>query len=145
MLKVTRTIWSEQPRVLVIDEHPVSGILLSRLLEQLGCDVFNVTSAKDAILVTKEWLFELILLASGEPEKVVLQIAKGIRENEKTTLQIPIVAFTAEDEADLRAQYENAGITAFLKKPVQTSSLKRLIESLKERRRKEEISFRIGE
>ena len=118
-------------RILVAEDNIVNQRLASRLLEREGHQVEIAVSGRQAL----EWLerkrFDLVLMDLQMPEMDGLEAALEIRRRERGSgKRIPIVAITAQaSELDRQRCFE-AGMDAYVTKPVRVAELMSMIESV---------------
>lgn len=109
--------------VLVAEDHPVNRKFIGLLLEKLGHHVTFAVDGRQALERITETDFDIVLMDIHMPEMDGLASTRHIRAMEGPRSRVPIVALTADvmNEAEARA-YE-AGVNAFLSKPVQKEQL----------------------
>ncbi len=107
---------AKQSRLLIIDDRQATAKLLSRQLEQYGCQVAIAPPAQ-AIQTLAATTYDLILLdiSSGTGG---LQLLAQIQGN-----QSPVLIFAAADEIDRLAQGIALGAADYLTKPYQSALL----------------------
>jgi CheY-like chemotaxis protein/HPt (histidine-containing phosphotransfer) domain-containing protein len=114
-------------KVLVAEDNEVNQMLIVELLEQYGIDPVLVSNGKDAVEIAKNLTFDLILMDINMPIMGGIEATKLIHsfatESEKTT----IVALTANVLAEDRARYLDAGIDAYLSKPIVPNELEDIL------------------
>jgi signal transduction histidine kinase/DNA-binding response OmpR family regulator len=123
--------WLAGRRVLVAEDHPVNRKLVTRLLEKrslvpvLACDGNEVLSALESDT------FDLILMDVQMPGMDGLQTTAAIRARERESGgRVPILAMTAHAMDRDRQRCLEAGMDAYVSKPVSSEELYRAIEDL---------------
>ncbi|MCB9451384.1 MAG: PAS domain S-box protein [Anaerolineaceae bacterium] len=103
-------------RVLVVEDHPESRILLSTLLEQVGFEVRTATNGREAVEMHATWQPHLIWLDIRLPVMNGIEAVRQIRAslNGQATVIIALTASAFEEE---RATILNAGCDDYLRKP----------------------------
>lgn len=118
-----------QGRVLVVDDHPVTLIVLERMLQHLGMEPIvtaSLNQARKALLGTP---FEIILLDLDLPDGDGRDLSQEIR---KSNPHVPILAVTAAVVSEERASCLAAGMNDFLAKPVSLLGLEsKLLEHVR--------------
>lgn len=111
-------------KVLLAEDHSDLQILTRELLEKLGCDVSIAANGNEAVAMSAEEHFDVILMDSLMPELGGLEATRIIRAREaaKGNKPIPIISLTA-DIFESKASCHNAGATDFLAKPFSLESL----------------------
>lgn len=115
----------EKKNILVVDDIRSS----SRLLELLLSDsqrVLVAGSALEALNIAQLETLDLILLDLHLPDMHGSELAKVFRADPRTRA-IPIVAVSACDDAEDQRRAHDAGIQAFVIKPVDGPQLRELV------------------
>lgn len=120
--------------VLVVDDDPTNLRVARRQLSQLGLQVEEARSGQEALEKCSKVRFDLVLMDLQMPHMDGFQITGEIKQSPNSlNCSTPIVAFTAHS-ADLeQSRCREAGMVAFLNKPLQRSVLARKIEELEQR------------
>ena len=118
-------------RILIAEDNIVNQRLAARLLEREGHQVEIAASGRQVLDLLERKQFDLVLMDLQMPEMDGLQAAVQIRHKERGSGQrIPIIAITAQaSESDRRHCFE-AGMDAYVTKPVRVPELMSMIESL---------------
>jgi signal transduction histidine kinase len=120
-------------KILLAEDTPVNQQLIVRILEKGGHQVKVVDNGRDAIVAYDSEPFDIILMDVHMPEVDGLEATAAIREKEKITAKhVPIVALTALAMSGDRERCLEAGMDAYLTKPVQRKELLGLISGLAE-------------
>jgi CheY-like chemotaxis protein len=118
-------------RVLVAEDNAVNQLLAVRLLQKRGHEVVVAATGKAALEAMEQHPFDLVLMDVQMPEMGGLEATIAIRERERASgKHIPIIAMTANAMVGDEAQCVEAGMDAYLSKPLQVSALFAAIESL---------------
>jgi CheY-like chemotaxis protein len=116
----------ERKRVLVVDDVPQNRAMLMSLLQDLG---FVVAAAENGMEC-------LVVLDSFKPDLIVMDVMMPVLDGNETTRRIrhlpawktvPIIAVAASAGRDDEARSFDAGVDAFLAKPVEHDVLLRTI------------------
>ncbi len=116
----------EQPLVLVVDDNEDNLLLLSFLLEQLGCTIITAADGKTAIDVAQSYQPSLILLDMMLPDFDGLEVLSRLRHNPLTT-PIPVIAVTAMARPEDRDRILSAGCEEYVTKPYIVDELEILL------------------
>jgi len=98
----------------------------------LRCQDYEPLEAEDGHTGIEKSIAEhpdLVLLDLGLPDISGLDTAKKIKDNPQTC-DIPIVAFTGWNQKDFESKTREAGMDAYLQKPVSLSAIVQSIEML---------------
>ncbi len=118
-------------RVLVVEDNVVNQKLVMSILRKWDHTVELAQNGKEGVQAWRDGTFDLILMDVQMPEMDGLQATAAIRSEEAATgHRIPIVALTAHAMAADRARCREAGMDAYLTKPLRTRQLKRIIDEL---------------
>jgi len=110
-------------RVLVAEDSRVNQMVVARMLERLGCLVDVVGDGNDAVDTARSGAFDTILMDLHMPGMSGFAATRRIRAELPSVLQPQIIAFTANSTVDERQSCIDAGMDAFLAKPVQLAKL----------------------
>lgn len=113
-----------QMRILLAEDNPVNQMVAIRLLEKAGHTVTVVANGRDAVLMTGEQDYSLVLMDVQMPEMDGLEATRFIREREAATHKhIPIVAMTAHAMKGDRERCLAAGMDGYIAKPIRPPEL----------------------
>jgi signal transduction histidine kinase/CheY-like chemotaxis protein len=118
-------------RLLIVDDNPTNRTLLRRLTEAWGMPADEVSSGVDALRFLRRKdapAVDAILLDMQMPNLDGLQTAKAIR-GDKSIRQVPIIMLTSWGHGLAQAARE-AGIEAYLNKPIRSKQLHRCLAQL---------------
>lgn len=116
--------------VLLVEDSPVSQIVLKDMLQSLGHRVTLASNGREAIEACQAKFYDVVLMDIQMPDIDGLEATRAIREQEAGTEQRQcIIALTAHATASDRAQCEAASMNGFLVKPI---SLERLNQAVNE-------------
>jgi CheY-like chemotaxis protein len=116
-------IMSQRPTVLVVDDVPLNRMMIGLALRQMGCEVVEACDGVEALAALEIASFVLIVMDCQMPVMDGLAAARSIRAAE---LQVPIVAYTTEDN---REECLAAGMDDYLAKPAPLGVLKAKLSS----------------
>jgi CheY-like chemotaxis protein len=110
------------PVILVVEDNPVNLTVLRHTLERREVEVDCAESGRAAVEAASHRRYDLVLMDLQMPEMDGLKATAALRripgyEN------VPILALTATTSDDLRERCRQAGMQAFLSKPVETAEL----------------------
>jgi CheY-like chemotaxis protein len=120
--------------ILVAEDNPVNQIVAQSLLKRLGCRVTTVGNGREAVAALRNSDFDLVLMDVQMPEMDGLEATREIRNLDGPKGAIPVVAMTAASLPEDRKSCLEAGMNAFLTKPVTLSELKSLLQGFEEGR-----------
>jgi CheY-like chemotaxis protein len=120
--------------VLLVEDHPVNQLVARAMLESLGLHVTLAANGIEAIRLFARppgaTRFGLVLMDCQMPEIDGLECTRRLREIEmrEGRPRTPIVAFTADGQAEVGAACIAAGMDAFLTKPVRREQLRAVLD-----------------
>jgi signal transduction histidine kinase len=118
-------------KILLAEDTPVNQLLLVRILQKAGHRVEVVDNGRDAVAAYDREPFDLILMDVHMPGMDGFEATAAIREKEKTTSRhVPIVALTAMTMTGDQGRCLEAGMDAYLTKPIQWQQLFDFINTL---------------
>jgi diguanylate cyclase (GGDEF)-like protein len=118
-------------RVLVAEDNPVNQNVARYLLEDRGYSVRIAPNGKEALTLFEQEMFDVVLMDVEMPEMDGLEATLAMREREKDTgTHIPIIAATANNAKGDRERCLQAGMDAFVPKPLYPKELFEAIDGL---------------
>ncbi|MCX7905566.1 MAG: response regulator [Elusimicrobiales bacterium] len=110
--------------VLIVDDDPSVGLLVSVILKNLNYNVISFLKGKDLLdYLSKDPSPNLILLDLKLPDIDGYEICKKIREN-PLTASIPIIVITGVEELDSKIKLIEIGADDYINKPFDVRELK---------------------
>ncbi len=105
--------------VLLVDDNPVNQEVAVGMLQHVGCTVRVASNGLEAVEITANEAFDLVLMDWEMPEMNGLDAAREIRarERDEHLPAVPIVAMTANVGDGVRARCVEAGMNGYLAKP----------------------------
>ena len=120
-------------RVLVVEDEPAIAELIAINLKHHGYEVLLAESSKEADLVIKEHLPDLLLLDWMLPGQSGIDFAKQVRQ-EKRTRDTPIIFLTARGEESDKVAGLEAGGDDYVTKPFSPKELVARVKAVLRRR-----------
>jgi CheY-like chemotaxis protein len=118
-------------RVLLAEDSLVNQKVATALLESHGHQVVVVTNGREAIATLRSQPFDLLLMDVQMPEMDGLEATETIRAKERQTGEhIPIIAMTAHALAGDRERCLEAGMDAYIAKPIHAREVFEAIATL---------------
>jgi PAS domain S-box-containing protein len=118
-------------KILLAEDNRVNQVLAVRLLEKRGHSVVLVETGKAALKALQTESFDLALMDIQMPEMDGLEATARVREHERATgMHIPIVAMTAHAMTGDKERCLEAGMDAYISKPLSVKELFATIEGL---------------
>jgi CheY-like chemotaxis protein len=115
-------------RILVVDDNVISQRLVLRLLEQRGFQVDVVENGQEAVEITAQTAYNLVLMDCEMPVLDGFDATAAIRQRDIGQPRIPIIAMTAELSDSDKHRSREVGMDDHLPKPVMATALWRLID-----------------
>jgi two-component system sensor histidine kinase/response regulator len=110
--------------ILVAEDSEFNVQHLELLLSRRGHFVKVANNGRDAMTLSRDGEFDLLLLDIHMPHMDGFQVVKAIREREEnTSTRLPIIALTARSRAEDREQCLAAGMDDFVSKPIHSADL----------------------
>ncbi|MGD8574388.1 MAG: ATP-binding protein [Gammaproteobacteria bacterium] len=124
-------------RLLVVDDNAVNRHLLATLARQNGALVTEAASAETLFARIAEQTFDAILLDVHMPGMSGVDAAARIRSGQSESRNVPIVAVSADALEKTRRAALEAGMDAYLLKPVEEDDLVEVVRRSIRHRRKD--------
>jgi two-component system aerobic respiration control sensor histidine kinase ArcB len=116
--------------ILLVEDHKISEMIVTKLLEQQGLKVEAVNSGQAALEKVKQQSYALILMDIGLPDKSGYEIAQEIRAFEQPYgRHTPIVALTAHIGDENKQRCFEAGMQAVLSKPLRFEQVIHILQN----------------
>ena len=107
-------------RVLIVDDHALSRAAVAEAVSlQGGTVVGNGSRAEDAVRLVDKHRPDVVLLAVGLPDGDGVDAARQVM----TTMPCPIVLLTSHADTEVASRAVDAGVLAFLVKPLRAEEL----------------------
>jgi CheY-like chemotaxis protein len=120
---------SKDLKVLLVDDFEDTRLFLRLALEEHGFIVFEAENGETAVQSAIREQPDVILMDLTMPLMDGFAATKVIRQNELFR-NVPIIAITAHQETDFRADAKASGFDAYVTKPIDVNWLKGLIDGL---------------
>ena len=133
-----------RPLILVADDNPLNIRVISQQLERCACDVVSVVNGRECVDFVSGMMhgqnpvrrsrLTAILMDLHMPVMDGLEATRAIRLLEAAAPPllwppVHIIALTADDPGEVGDACRDAGMSAFLRKPVVMVDLRRLLQS----------------
>lgn len=120
---------TQHKTVLIVEDSEDARYFMRLELEQLGYRIVEADDGEKAVEVAERERPDIILMDLSLP------IMDGIAATEKIRAcdgfkTVPVIAVTAHQETDFRADAQAAGFNAYVTKPIDMPWLSELIEGL---------------
>lgn len=112
-------------RVLLAEDHPINRRVVELLLEPLNVDLVMVENGQHAVEACRRGRFDLVLMDMQMPVMDGLAATRTIRawERDQGLGRTPVAMLTANTYEQHRQEAREAGVDAFLAKPVTGETL----------------------
>jgi two-component system, sensor histidine kinase and response regulator len=116
---------------LLAEDNPIDQTLAVHLLEKGGHKVVVTSNGKEALAAFERESFDIVLMDVRMPEMDGFDTIAAIRERERRTgSRVPIIAMTGYAIASDRERWLEAGMDAYLAKPIDSANVCGVIENL---------------
>ncbi len=116
-------------RVLVSEDNPTNRIVIEAMLERLGHRPTLCENGLQALHALRQESFDVVLMDLHTPQMDGFEATRHMRELPAPRGQVPIVAFSADAFEESRQRADEAGISAFLSKPVELETLRACLQA----------------
>ncbi len=118
-------------RVLLAEDGLVNQRVAAGLLQRRGHTVVVANNGREAVEALQKEPFDLVLMDVQMPEMDGLEATALIRERERATGgHVPIIATTADAMEGDRQRCLDAGMDAYLSKPIRADALYAAVEAI---------------
>jgi len=117
--------------ILLAEDNTVNQIVATRILERNGHSVVRASHGEEALALFARETFDAILMDVQMPVMDGLMATRKIREREtETQSHVPVIALTARAMQEDESICLEAGMDAYLSKPLQCDDLLRTLDEL---------------
>jgi signal transduction histidine kinase/CheY-like chemotaxis protein/HPt (histidine-containing phosphotransfer) domain-containing protein len=127
---IAATVIAPARSALVVDDQEYNRIVLADLLQGMGFTVHSAQEGSAALTLAGQQAFDVIFLDFNLPGISGVDVARGIRALPTPSAHALILATTAFTTPEKRAQCMDAGMDAFLGKPVTKERLVKALANL---------------
>jgi signal transduction histidine kinase/DNA-binding response OmpR family regulator/HPt (histidine-containing phosphotransfer) domain-containing protein len=118
-------------RILLVEDNRVNQTVATRMLEKLQHSVIVADNGLEALLILEQQQVDLVLMDIQMPEMDGITTAKIIRCNERIEIRnLPLIAMTAHAMKEDRQRCIDAGMNAYVSKPIRLEELERAISTV---------------
>lgn len=112
--------------ILVVDDNPINRRVLGLQLDKLGQNAVLAENGRQALEYVSKQQFDIVLMDCQMPEMDGLEATRLIRQaHGESPFIVALTAFTEESQKEACAE---AGMNAFLTKPVDANKLRTLVD-----------------
>lgn len=124
--------------ILLADDNPINQKVITTILKREGYRVTTVRTGKQALGLLEENEYSLAIVDMHMPEMGGIEAAKLFRLARMDRSNMPIIVLTANATVDALKECEEAGMDAYLTKPIEAEHLIRTVEALLSKGRRAE-------
>jgi two-component system sensor histidine kinase RpfC len=117
-------------QILVAEDNAVNQRVIVGILERAGHRVRVVSDGEQALDVLENERFDVVIMDLNMPELGGLDAARAYRFMDPEAVHVPIIMLSADVTSETKKECEEAGIDAFLSKPVEARRLLDAIATL---------------
>lgn len=126
--------------VLIAEDNPINQQLAEGMLTRLGCRTTLAADGREAYQIAMSESFDLILMDCHMPRLDGLDAARLIRAREDGERHVPIVAVTADVQAETAEKCKDAGMDAYIGKPYTSEQLASVLAGFLPHRSRSDVS-----
>lgn len=121
----------EAKKVLIAEDSSVIQNLTRKILEIQNYKIFSAKNGVQVLKMLEKEYFDVILMDINMPQMDGMECARNIRAlGDAKKAQIPIVAITGNAKNYSMEDFEEAGINAYLQKPLNFDNLVDTVNNL---------------
>lgn len=122
------TFTAKNARVLVVDDNAVNLKVAAGIFSKYGIDIAVATSGEDSIRKIESEKYDLVLMDMVMPDMGGDEVLKVIRAKEDNYYkEVPFVALTAQNGANVREDMLGLGFQEYLAKPIKRRYLEKCL------------------
>lgn len=116
-------------RVLAVEDMKINLMLITKVLEKLGCSIDTAANGKEAVDMVRRFEYDIIFMDCQMPEMDGFEASRTIRRLEITNSRhTTIVALTADAMTGDREKCINAGMDDYINKPFKPEQIAEMIQ-----------------
>ncbi len=124
------TYTAPEAEVLVVDDNRMNLDVFRALLKKTRVRVMTASSGKECLRLVKRQEFDIIFLDHMMPEMDGVETLKQLKEMEDNlSKNAPVIALTANAVVGAKEEYIAEGFADYLSKPVQGSTLEKMVRT----------------
>lgn len=124
----TETFVAKKARVLVVDDNVVNLKVAAGIFNKYGIDIAVATNGADGLKKIESEQYDLILLDMVMPDYTGDELLAMVRQKEEQYYkEVPIIALTAQNGANVREEMLNLGFQEYLAKPIKRRYLEKCL------------------
>lgn len=108
---------SGKPKILVVEDHSPTALLLAAILTRAGCDVKVASSGQEAMQLAQEESFQLVTLDVDLPDISGFDIFLRLRQNSDSSAA-PILFISGRSDEVSRRRGIELGAADYIEKPL---------------------------
>ena len=120
-------------RILIVDDSPSQLLGMTRIVENLGHEVFTAEDGAAGVAAAKKEIPDLVLMDVVMPNLNGFQATRFISKD-PITAHIPVVLVTTKDQETDRVWGMRQGAKAYITKPFDESQLEAVIKDMLEKK-----------
>jgi two-component system, sensor histidine kinase RpfC len=117
-------------RLLVADDNPTNREVIGRILERGGHSVTLVANGEQALDAIEKERYDVVLLDRNMPGLGGTEALKAIRVMMRGRERLPVAILSADVTPEAKREAQDAGVDAFLSKPIEAMRLLREVQAL---------------
>lgn len=117
--------------ILIVEDNTINQLYIMELIKHLGCTFDLAQNGREAVQAAFHTPYDIILMDCQMPEMDGFAAAQAIRQAEShlgTSSHIPIVALTANAMSGDRQRCLDAGMDAYIAKPIEPEQLRSVLQ-----------------
>ena len=115
-------------KIIVAEDSSVIQNLTKKILSQLNYDIFSVKNGQQVLDLLNKEDYDLVLLDIHMPVMDGMECAKQVRGMDGKNKDIPLIAITGNANNYSMEDFEQAGINAYIPKPLNYDSLVEIVK-----------------
>lgn len=113
--------------VLVVEDNEVNQMVITGMLENIGCKIVVAENGRVGLDVLKNTKFDIVFMDINMPVLNGRDATMQYRQNEDKNAHLPIIALTANVMAEDVETYFDAGMDDYVAKPFSTDKLREVL------------------
>ncbi len=111
-------------QILLADDNIINQRVTQSIFKHLGFEIDIAQNGKEAVEMASQKNYDIIFMDILMPDMDGITATKIIRQQ---GIKVPVVAISAADEPEIRAEAYSVGMNDFISKPVKVESIKEIL------------------
>ena len=120
---------NKKVKVLVVEDHLIAKKIAITILKSLNCDVDTADDGNQALTLSTNNTYHLILVDIGLPDIDGFELVQRMRAFKNIERHLPIIALTAHTDNTYKTRCLESGMNGCFSKPLTTEDARDILKN----------------